>query len=73
MTRWYVKRDSEGLPLIVVRIREQDGGYVAERWKAGDWEFWPPGVSYWVDPLAADEVDEARAEAAVRRLAGGDA
>jgi hypothetical protein len=30
-------------------------------------------VSYWVDPLAADEVDEARAEAAVRRLAGGDA
>jgi hypothetical protein len=64
-----VKRDAEGVPLVVVRIRGQNGGYVAERWRGEYWAYWPPGVSYWMDPLAADEVDEQGAASAVNHMA----
>ncbi len=68
MTRWYVLRGSAGQPLSVARIRQEEDGHHPEVWNGARWEYYPPVMSYAVDPLAADEVDEAGALDALRQL-----
>ncbi len=66
MTRWYVQRGDDGEVLIVARIRDEPDGTYPEFWNGHSWQYWPPAMSYLVDPLAADEVDEAGAAGAIK-------
>lgn len=68
MTRWYVLRGDEGEILAVSRIREEPGATHPEVWNGMTWEHYPPVMSYLVDPLAAEEVDEATALDGVRQI-----
>jgi hypothetical protein len=68
MTRWYVQRADSGDVLTVARIRDEPDGTYPEIWNGSGWQYYPPAMSYVVDPLSADEVDEAGAEAAIKTL-----
>ena len=68
-TRWYVQSTNAGVPYLVARIREELGVLVPEVWNGREWRDWPTAMSFRVDPLAADEVDEAAAEAVIAELA----
>lgn len=68
MIRWFVQRTDGGDVLTVARIRTEPDGTFPEFWDGDGWRYWPPAMSYLIDPLAADEVDQAAAEAAVREL-----
>jgi hypothetical protein len=68
MNRWYVERTDAGEVLTVARVRDEPDGTYPELWNGRSWQYWPPAMSYLVSPLAAEEVDEAGAEAAIKEL-----
>jgi hypothetical protein len=68
-TRWYVQSTNDGVPLLVARIRADSGVLVPELWNGREWREWAPAMNFRMDPLAADEVDEAGAEAVIAELA----
>jgi hypothetical protein len=71
MTYWYIQRGSDGEILVVARLRQDEFGLHPEVWRAstGRWVSRPYVTTYRVDPLAAEEVDEATARAAMQAMA----
>jgi hypothetical protein len=69
MTKWFTQRDdSTGQLLCLARIRDEGGGLHPEIWTSSGWQENAFVMSFLVDPLAADEIDEAGAERALREF-----
>ena len=68
-TRWYVLSTNDGDPVLVARIREELDGTYPEAWNGREWRAWPEAMSFSHNPIEADEVDQAGAEAVIAELA----